>query len=652
MSIEKIRNIGLDKLVTQIYDFDSLTTDELLCKFAQKINIIIEHFKYLDDRCYNSDKAMEEKLQYLLGQGLEEQVAKRLLELIDNGTLGELINQTLLKEINDKVDNNTNYIKDISVNVKMFGAKGDGVTDDTEAIKQAIQTGRNVYFPLGVYVVTDELLITTKGQLLYGEGMGSGVHGIDTIFTGVTNYHDETTLLFKGTGNKSIKTRVKTRKTQDDPEDNPISTAINIQAEGVRIENLCVRLNIDKVINDRNNMGDDWDIGIFVSNRPLTTMTNVNVIGYWRKACIYFDVTGSTLFPPYNNYPNGVINCSDGVILTNVTTYGGLWGLYIKGIDYDPTANNKYFDSVSNRLYDDWRGSGGFSDLLCVGCKFYANFHHSKYRIKDFSGNIEEDITAGGCVYIDAYCRNNWNAIHSHTFDSCRFSTQSILPIYMANTQYDTFVNCWWDYIPCLSTSGEVVDSYTKTDFYGNVYSNSENRKFTRFMSCGHSPYEEHFDYKNGDMVVGNAQGALYDFGQYFKFINKDGKNDFVIGCKKENGIDLKYQDENNGNLYREQLVNNQLIKQMASPNGSIKPIWTYSVSDYAYLTMLTTSGVSIQTNGLDLKDNAGASNITIFNGGNIQLNKNGTGINLKNNNGDIYKIYVTDDGQIGIAKQ
>jgi lysophospholipase L1-like esterase len=105
MSIDKIRNIGLDKLVTQVYDFDSLTTDELMCKFAQKINIIIEHFKYLDDRCDNSEKNLELKLQYLLGQGLEEQVAKRLLELINKGTIGKLINETLLKDINDKVDN-------------------------------------------------------------------------------------------------------------------------------------------------------------------------------------------------------------------------------------------------------------------------------------------------------------------------------------------------------------------------------------------------------------------------------------------------------------------------------------------------------------------------------------------------------------------
>lgn len=115
MSIDKIKNIGLDKLVTQVYDFDSLTTDELMCKFAQKINIIIEHLKYIDDRCYNSVKALELKLQYLLGQGLEEQVVKRIIELVNDGTLGRLINEVLLKDINDKVDNIEENKSDIKV---------------------------------------------------------------------------------------------------------------------------------------------------------------------------------------------------------------------------------------------------------------------------------------------------------------------------------------------------------------------------------------------------------------------------------------------------------------------------------------------------------------------------------------------------------
>ena len=43
-----------------------------------------------------------------------------------------------------------------SLNVHDFGAKGDGVTDDTQAINQALQAAHdqqaNVYFPSGTYL--------------------------------------------------------------------------------------------------------------------------------------------------------------------------------------------------------------------------------------------------------------------------------------------------------------------------------------------------------------------------------------------------------------------------------------------------------------------------------------------------------------------
>ena len=102
MSIDKIRNIGLDKLITQVYDFDSLTTDELMCKFAQKINIIIEHFNYLDKHCQNSIENMKLKLEYLLEQGLDEHVSKKLMEVINDGTIKKLINENILKELDTK----------------------------------------------------------------------------------------------------------------------------------------------------------------------------------------------------------------------------------------------------------------------------------------------------------------------------------------------------------------------------------------------------------------------------------------------------------------------------------------------------------------------------------------------------------------------
>lgn len=56
------------------------------------------------------------------------------------------------------------------VSVKDYGAKGDGVTDDTKAIQAAIDNGENApaYIPPGVYVISDTLVIG-RGKALIGK---------------------------------------------------------------------------------------------------------------------------------------------------------------------------------------------------------------------------------------------------------------------------------------------------------------------------------------------------------------------------------------------------------------------------------------------------------------------------------------------------
>ncbi len=62
------------------------------------------------------------------------------------------------------------------VNVRWFGAKGDGIAIDTQAIRHAIesqtQTGKRgiVFFPSGTYAVHDTLTITQSTITLQGEG--------------------------------------------------------------------------------------------------------------------------------------------------------------------------------------------------------------------------------------------------------------------------------------------------------------------------------------------------------------------------------------------------------------------------------------------------------------------------------------------------
>ncbi len=64
--------------------------------------------------------------------------------------------------------NRYRMIEGAPVNVKDFGAKGDGVTDDTAAIQDALNTGGDVYIPEGVYIVTSLLL--TDGNTVHGDG--------------------------------------------------------------------------------------------------------------------------------------------------------------------------------------------------------------------------------------------------------------------------------------------------------------------------------------------------------------------------------------------------------------------------------------------------------------------------------------------------
>jgi hypothetical protein len=61
-----------------------------------------------------------------------------------------------------------------TMSVLMFGAKGDGIADDTAAIQAALDFGGAIYFPLGIYNISSPLQIRTphnyrNGKFIEGE---------------------------------------------------------------------------------------------------------------------------------------------------------------------------------------------------------------------------------------------------------------------------------------------------------------------------------------------------------------------------------------------------------------------------------------------------------------------------------------------------
>ena len=76
-----------------------------------------------------------------------------------------------VETVEDTLSTNMPYI----ATPQIYGAKGDGVTDDTQALKLCFANHDCVHIPAGTYLVTDTIQITRTGQYIWGDGNESYV---------------------------------------------------------------------------------------------------------------------------------------------------------------------------------------------------------------------------------------------------------------------------------------------------------------------------------------------------------------------------------------------------------------------------------------------------------------------------------------------
>jgi len=113
-----------------------------------------------------------------------ENVELLLEEWLSDGTLDHIINETIfnwkadktyvdaeIERLDQKDERITSQLAETMIHVKEMGAVGDGIIDDTEAIKSAInlisdQGGTLIFEPHKIYLVSDDIYIKNKGYIV------------------------------------------------------------------------------------------------------------------------------------------------------------------------------------------------------------------------------------------------------------------------------------------------------------------------------------------------------------------------------------------------------------------------------------------------------------------------------------------------------
>ena len=91
--LKELKPQHLNCNVFDVYSYNGLTMQDLLCQFFTKIN-----------ECVTSTNEVLDLTEWLVSVGLEEEVVKKLMMLIEDGTVEKLINVNLFNTLNEKIN--------------------------------------------------------------------------------------------------------------------------------------------------------------------------------------------------------------------------------------------------------------------------------------------------------------------------------------------------------------------------------------------------------------------------------------------------------------------------------------------------------------------------------------------------------------------
>lgn len=102
--IDNVNKIKTALNEISVYNLDVKTSLELYYELARKVNEVITELARFEGVVSDEVVLQNEKLIYLLGEGLTTEVVKKIDEMVTDGTMDSIINHSLFNDLNTKIE--------------------------------------------------------------------------------------------------------------------------------------------------------------------------------------------------------------------------------------------------------------------------------------------------------------------------------------------------------------------------------------------------------------------------------------------------------------------------------------------------------------------------------------------------------------------
>ncbi|WP_158299386.1 glycosyl hydrolase family 28-related protein [Paenibacillus antri] len=323
-----------------------------------------------------------------------------------------------------------------SLNARWFGAAADGITDDTDALRRALEAsrGKSLYLPHGVYLITDTLTIP-RNTFVRGVGNSSWFtfgQRRNELPDSILDMENGTILKFIGSG--------ASRFSSNRSEFQNFTCAVRFERDGDGIQlsdlkilsHFRIRDEFGAITTPDTDQHAMIDVGLWIDNADHIKLNRVSVVGYWQKAGLYIDASGRLS-------QGGEFGAVEYATIEDCLFQGKI-GAAILGGDEGNPPDEFGFSPPAVGSDEMSEGQFGISHVLVSDCFFSGTDHHSNGFASGWQQRIAPDSTP---LMIDGFIGSGSPyRVNHQRFVNCSFQTRESASIVLNRVIRPAFVNC------------------------------------------------------------------------------------------------------------------------------------------------------------------------------------------------------------------